>query len=107
MADAMTTFARIATAALPDAPQLQREIDDRMARIPTRLNAYGYDAWGFHTETAKHALAITHLLYHYWFRVETHGIRNIPRGRCLLISNHAGQIALDAAMIACGCFLDA
>ena len=32
---------------------LQQEIDDRMARIPTRLNAYGYDAWGFHTETRE------------------------------------------------------
>ena len=107
MADTITMLARVATAALPDAPHLQREIDDRMARIPTRLNAYGYDAWGFHTETAKHAMAVTSLLYRHWFRVETHGIRNIPAGRCLLISNHAGQIALDAAMIGAACFFEA
>jgi 1-acyl-sn-glycerol-3-phosphate acyltransferase len=107
MADAMTTFARIVTAALPDAPRLQQEIEERMARIPTRLNAYGYDAWGFHTETAKHAMAITHLLYRYWFRVETQGIRNIPPGRCMLIGNHAGQIALDAAMIGAVLFFEA
>ena len=107
MPDTVTLLARVATAALPDAPHLQQEIDDRMARIPTRLNAYGYDAWGFHTETAKHALAISTLLYRHWFRVETHGIRNLPQGRCLLISNHAGQIALDAAMIGCATFFEA
>ncbi|TMB48481.1 MAG: acyltransferase family protein, partial [Deltaproteobacteria bacterium] len=47
------------------------------------------------------------LFYRYWFRVETQGIANIPSGRVLLISNHAGQIALDAAMIACACLLEA
>src|SRR3989442_1716324 len=43
----------------------------------------------------------------YWFPVEPQGIANIPPGRVLLISNHAGQIALDAAMIACACLLEA
>ena len=107
MPDTVTMLARLATAALPDAPRLQQEIDERMARIPTRLNAYGYDAWGFHTETAKHSLAISTLLYRYWFRVETHGIRHIPPGRALLIGNHAGQIALDAAMIGLATFFEA
>jgi len=107
MPDTVTMLARVATAALPDAPDLQREIDDRMARIPTRLNAYGYDAWGFHTETAKHAMAFSSLLYRHWFRVESHDIRRLPQGRCLLISNHAGQVALDAAMIGAACFFEA
>jgi 1-acyl-sn-glycerol-3-phosphate acyltransferase len=86
---------------------LEREIDARMRRIPTRLNAYGYDAWGFHTETAKRAFMSTALLYRYWFRAEAHDIDRIPSGRVLLISNHAGQIALDAAMITLACFLEA
>ncbi len=86
---------------------LQQEIDERMRRIPTRVNAYGYDAWGFHTETAKRALLVTALLYRYWFRVETRGIERLPRGRMLLIANHAGQVALDAAMIGCALFFEA
>lgn len=85
---------------------LRREIDERMRRIPTRLNAYGYDAWGFHTETASRALVAMALLYRYWFRVETHDIQNVPTGRVLLIANHAGQVALDAAMIATACFFE-
>ena len=102
------SLGRAVTATIADTIfHLEREVDARMRRIPTRLNAYGYDAWGFHTETAKRAFLVTALLYRYWFRVETHGIDRIPPGRVLLIANHAGQVALDAAMIGIGCFLDA
>src|SRR5262249_22570206 len=92
---------------LPDAiAHLQHEIDERMLRIPTRLNAYGYDPWGFHiAATRRSSLASSHLS-RYWFRVETHDIDRVPPGRVLLISNHAGQIALDAAMISLACFLE-
>ena len=91
----------------PSVLELQNEIDDRLLRIPTRLNAYGYDAWGFHPDTARRAMYVTALLYRYWFRVETRGIEHLPAGRFLLIANHAGQVALDAAMIAAACFLEA
>jgi 1-acyl-sn-glycerol-3-phosphate acyltransferase len=86
---------------------LDREITERLRRIPTRLNAYGYDAWGFHPATARRATLVTALLYKYWFRVETHGVDRLPPGRVLLISNHAGQVAIDAAMIATACILEA
>jgi 1-acyl-sn-glycerol-3-phosphate acyltransferase len=36
-----------------------------------------------------------------------HGIDRLPTGRVLLISNHAGQVALDAAMIGTATFLEA
>ena len=85
---------------------LRREIDERMGRIPTRLNSYGYDPWGFHPATAARAIFAMALLYRYWFRVQVHGIERIPPGRVLLISNHAGQVALDAAMIGVATFLD-
>ena len=99
---------RTVTEVLPETVfDLQRQIRERMHRIPTQLNAYGYDAWGFHPGTAQRAMLVTALLYRYWFRVEPQGIENIPPGRVLLISNHAGQIALDAAMIACACLLEA
>jgi 1-acyl-sn-glycerol-3-phosphate acyltransferase len=86
---------------------LEEEIDGRLARIPTRLNPYGYDRWGFNPEAARPAFVAAALLYRYWFRVETHGIERIPPGRVLLISNHAGQIALDAAMIGMATLLEA
>jgi 1-acyl-sn-glycerol-3-phosphate acyltransferase len=39
-------------------------------------------------------------LYHYWFRCDVEGIENIPSvGGALLVSNHAGALPPDAAMI--------
>jgi 1-acyl-sn-glycerol-3-phosphate acyltransferase len=108
MLGTLSALARPVTDLLPQPVwDLQAEIEERMRRIPTKLNAYGYDAWGFHPDIAKRAMLSTGLIYRYWFRVEVEGIERIPPGRVLLISNHAGQIALDAAMIACACFLDA
>jgi 1-acyl-sn-glycerol-3-phosphate acyltransferase len=97
----------IADALPASVARLQHKIDERMLRIPTRLNAYGYDAWGFHPDTARRALLVIAHLYRYWFRAEVEGIERLPAGRVLLISNHAGQVALDAAMIGCACFLEA
>ncbi|MBX3028501.1 acyltransferase family protein [bacterium] len=67
--------------------------------MPTQTNEYGYDPWGLNVDVARQALVITTLLYRYWFRVAASGIEHIPDGRVLVISNHAGQVALDAAMI--------
>jgi 1-acyl-sn-glycerol-3-phosphate acyltransferase len=39
--------------------------------------------------------------YRYWFRAEVEGIENVPaNGGALLVSNHAGALPPDAAMIA-------
>jgi 1-acyl-sn-glycerol-3-phosphate acyltransferase len=106
MLDLLATLSRAATSRLPPSVlELQDEIDERLGRIPTRLNAYGYDPWGFHPDTARRAMLLTTLLYRYWFRVETHDIDRIPPGRVLLIANHGGQIALDAGMVVTACFL--
>ena len=87
--------------------EIEDEIDSRLHRIPTHLNAYGYDAFGFNPDAARRALVISALLYRYWFRVETHGIDRLPQGRMLLIANHAGQIAIDAGMIGAAMVLEA
>jgi len=86
--------------------RIREEIAERMTRIPTELNAYGYDPWGFNVETAKNALLVCALIYRYYFRCQTYGVANLPEGRVLLIGNHAGQIALDGAMIGTAAFLE-
>ncbi|MEY4948830.1 MAG: hypothetical protein RL698_1041 [Pseudomonadota bacterium] len=86
--------------------RLEEEIAGGLARIPTVLNEYGYDAWGFSPETSRRVLTLMGLLYRYWFRVELHGIENLPEGRALVIANHSGQIPLDAAMMMVGSILE-
>lgn len=92
---------------VPGVDRLGAEIDDRLQRLPTALNEYGYDPWGLHRDVIARAMLIATFWYRYWFRVETHGIDRLPSGRLLLIGNHAGQIPIDAAMIATAMILEA
>ena len=69
-----------------------------MTRIPTQLNAFGYDPWGFNADVMRRALLLSALLYRYYFRVQTHGIDHVPAGRVLLIANHAGHFGFSVQM---------
>jgi 1-acyl-sn-glycerol-3-phosphate acyltransferase len=105
---AFTTLPRLAAAAFPGSlGRLRREIAGQLSRIPTTLNEYGYDAFGMHPKTLEDVMLLAGVLYRYWFRVETHGIERVPPGRVLLISNHAGQVAIDALMIGTAMVLEA
>jgi 1-acyl-sn-glycerol-3-phosphate acyltransferase len=84
-------------------PEVDRKIDE----IPNRLSESGYDAWGFNPEFAKWTLSVVKLIYEKWFRVETYGIENVPKGRVLLAANHSGQLPLDGVMIAAALALHA
>ena len=102
------TFRELVETLTPEVlTRLADEIDEKLSRAPAHLNAYQYDPWGFHPESARRLFLLTAVLYRYWFRVENFTIENLPAGRCLVIGNHAGQIALDAAMICLAALLEA
>ena len=86
--------------------RLEDEIEQRLGEAPLRLNDYGYDPFGFHPGTARRLLLPMALLYRYWFRTEVFGIEKVPRGRVLLIGNHAGQFAYDGAMLTIAMLLE-
>ncbi|MDJ0852665.1 MAG: lysophospholipid acyltransferase family protein [Myxococcota bacterium] len=92
----------------PPLRSLAREIDDRLKRIPTRLNEYGFDPFGFQPDSIRNLQLVMATVYRYWFRAEAHGLENVPEGRVLLIGNHAGNtFAWDGAMLATALFLEA
>lgn len=97
------SFERLAPDVLRD---LDTEIAERLDEAPLALNEYGFDPWGFEKNSARRSFLVAALLYRYWFRVSTRGIENLPEGRALLIGNHAGQIAIDAAMITVASLLE-
>ena len=86
---------------------LEGEIADRLAKAPLQLNEYGYDPFGFNPTTAARALVPAAVLYRHWFRAETFDIERVPKGRVLLIANHAGQMPYDGAMLGMAMLLDA
>ncbi len=87
--------------------ELEREIDDRLRKVPTRLNEYGFDPFGFSPERVRRVTLLAALLHRHYFRVETHGIHHVPAGRALLIANHAGQLPFDGMMVAVSMLLEA
>jgi 1-acyl-sn-glycerol-3-phosphate acyltransferase len=58
------------------------------------------DDFGFDQEWTESILPLFRFLYRHWWRVEAIGMENVPgAGRALLVSNHAGVLPYDGAMI--------
>jgi 1-acyl-sn-glycerol-3-phosphate acyltransferase len=87
--------------------QLDRRLEERLAKAPLALNEFGYDPYGFSPAFARYAALPAALLYTRYFRVETHDIERVPPGGVLLVGNHAGQFAYDGAMLALAMLLEA
>ncbi len=67
---------------------------------PKPVGTLDYDPWGFNYDAMKLALGAFRPVYERYFRVEAHGLENIPaHGRCLVIGNHSGQLPIDAMIV--------
>ncbi len=92
----------------PDAGEPPRQVSDferklagGLAFVRRRLEGdYEVDDFGFDEElTADVLVPMLRPLYDKWFRVDVHGIENVPReGGALIVANHSGTVALDALM---------
>jgi 1-acyl-sn-glycerol-3-phosphate acyltransferase len=61
---------------------------------------YQLDDFGFDREWTEALLPLFKLVYRKYWRVETSGVKHVPRrGPALLVSNHAGVLPYDGAMI--------
>lgn len=88
--------------------RLQEDLDARLSRLPTAVNEYGLDPFGYEPRYAAQRLLPVAWIYRHWLRVATRGIERVPEGRVLLIANHAGNtFAWDGAMLALSMLLDA
>jgi 1-acyl-sn-glycerol-3-phosphate acyltransferase len=86
--------------------KLGEEFSGRLGRVPLNLTATGVDPFGMDPQWTKYALASVALLHRHYFRSEVFGAANIPSSRVLLVSNHSGQIPMDAALIGASLFMD-
>jgi 1-acyl-sn-glycerol-3-phosphate acyltransferase len=86
---------------------LSAEIGDRLRKVPTRVNEFGFDDYGMEIAAVQRSVLPVAMLYRWYFRVETVGIERVPAGRVLLIANHAGQLPFDAMMLGVATLLEA
>ncbi len=83
---------------------------DRAAALLTLrrpANEFGVDRFGFDVDYLLAAAAPLIWLYKNYFRVETHGIDKVPKGRVLLVANHGGQLPIDGTMVGVAMLLEA
>jgi 1-acyl-sn-glycerol-3-phosphate acyltransferase len=84
-------------------PVIQNAID----RLEIPFDAVGVDPYGTSKSHLRIALAAFATLYRRYFTVATSGIEHVPaRGRAMLVGNHSGGIAIDAAMVIVSCLLE-
>jgi 1-acyl-sn-glycerol-3-phosphate acyltransferase len=58
------------------------------------------DEFGHDPSYERRVLPFFEFLYEKYFRVEVHGVENVPTGgRCLLVANHSGTVPLDGIML--------
>jgi 1-acyl-sn-glycerol-3-phosphate acyltransferase len=82
-------------------PAERHPAEDRRELLPAIEPERQLNDWG-RSERVEGAFDATliEFFYRYWFRTEVEGIENVPaEGGALLVSNHAGAMPPDAAMI--------
>jgi 1-acyl-sn-glycerol-3-phosphate acyltransferase len=83
------------------------DLDGRTQALVVHGNEFGFDPFGLSKANLKYAITVARWLYRVYFRAEAHGIENLPAsGRCILVSNHSGQLPFDGLVIAAACFLE-
>ena len=83
------------------------EIASRVERLELPFDARGLDDYGISKWHLRIAFRFLTFLYRNYFGVRSEGVQNVPpRGRAMLVGNHSGGIALDAAMVIASCFLE-
>jgi len=83
------------------------EISERVDRLELPWNGYGIDPYGIAKKDLAWFFNIASFLYTNYFRVKAVGVENVPdRGRCMLVGNHSGGVALDGLMVIASMFLE-
>jgi len=72
----------------------------KWGKLGLRNRSEEVDEFGYDPVYELKVLPIFDFLYDRYFRVEVHGVENVPRdGRCLLVANHSGTLPLDGIML--------
>lgn len=84
-------------------PAIERRVD----RLELPWSTLGVDPYGVEKSAVARMMTVLQLFYRRYFRVKVTGVEHVPpRGRAMLIGNHSGGVAIDAAMVMGACFLE-
>jgi 1-acyl-sn-glycerol-3-phosphate acyltransferase len=87
--------------------RLDQQVREAVDRLEVPFNSIGVDPYGISKKDLRLWMTLQAAFYRYYFSVKTRGIEHVPaRGRALLVGNHSGGIAIDAAMVVTSCLLE-
>ncbi|MCA1663470.1 MAG: NAD-dependent epimerase/dehydratase family protein [Myxococcales bacterium] len=79
----------------------------RVDRLELPFNRRGLDPYGISKKDLVRWFSVLSWLYKNYFTVTVEGIGHVPpRGRCMLVGNHSGGVALDGAMVLASMLLE-
>jgi 1-acyl-sn-glycerol-3-phosphate acyltransferase len=86
---------------------LREEAVERVHRLEIPFNPYGVDPYGISKKFLASGMTALGLFYRYYFKCEAIGVAHVPRkGRAMLVGNHSGGVAIDAAMVIASMFFE-
>jgi 1-acyl-sn-glycerol-3-phosphate acyltransferase len=84
-----------------------QDLDQRLTQVVSRYRDNSFDPFGVDLETLRLAASLVVYFHRFYFRTSVYGIDQIPQGRALFVSNHSGQLPIDAVLITASLLLDA
>jgi 1-acyl-sn-glycerol-3-phosphate acyltransferase len=96
----MSRLSRFVDRLIPD------RVLEKTAQLPADVGELGVDPFGYDPKLVKYVATPVEWLYRQYFRVQVHGMANVPDGRVLLVANHSGQLPFDGMMIGTSLILD-
>jgi len=88
-------------------PFVDPETEQRSNELEIPFNQFGVDPYGISRRDIARTMTVVRFFYRRYFRIGVHGITWVPpRGRTMLVGNHSGGVALDAAMVNASMFFD-
>ena len=78
--------------------RIDRQVREAVDRLELPFNSMGIDPYGISKADLRVWCMAVGAFYRWYFSVRTRGIEHVPaRGRAMLVGNHSGGIAIDAA----------
>jgi len=80
--------------------KIHREVAERVRELELPFNRFGIDPYGVSRRHLAQAFSWLAFFYTRYFDVRVHNVGAVPpRGRAMLVGNHSGGVALDAATV--------
>jgi 1-acyl-sn-glycerol-3-phosphate acyltransferase len=87
--------------------RIDKQVREAVDRLEIPFNAMGIDPYGISKSDLRLWCTAVGAFYRWYFSVKTRGIEHVPRrGRAMLVGNHSGGIAIDAAMVVMSCLFE-